>query len=131
MSGCILYAINNCGNESVLFGVNLVCGDGFSCIGGFTFIATLFIYRLFSSWIFQYTLLSIKYDSQPLLFHIPPIGFAYINPILPLIYISFAPSSAASSTTPTTASSAFKSSASSSSYSYPIWVDLPSTYIPS
>ena len=27
MPGCIFYAINNCGNKSVTFGVKFVCGD--------------------------------------------------------------------------------------------------------
>ena len=59
LSGYILYAINNFGNESVLFGVIFICGDWSSYIGVFTFIYIPFIYRLFSIWIFQYKCLII------------------------------------------------------------------------
>ena len=52
LMGCILYAINNCVNESVIFRVNFISGDWSSCIGGFPFLATPFIYRLFSGWVF-------------------------------------------------------------------------------
>ena len=72
LSGWILYAINNYGNESVLFRVNFVSGDWNSCIDRFTFISTLLIYRLFSSCIFQYTLLSIAAKSRTFFFPMPP-----------------------------------------------------------
>ena len=131
ISGCLLYAMNNCGNKSVLFGVNFVCGDWSSCIGGFPFLTTPFIYRLFSISIFQYMLFSIAAESQPLFFRMPHGGIAYVNPIFTLISVSFALSSAASLTTPTAASSAFKSVASYLYLSSPIWFYLPSLSIPS
>ena len=111
----IFYDINNSRNDLVMFGVNFIYGDWSSCIGGYPFLATPSIYRLFSSWVFKYKLLSIAYESQPLFFPIPPDGISYINPIFTLISIYFAISSADSSTTPTAASSALKSAASSSS----------------
>ena len=119
------YAINNCGNTFVLFGVDLICGYWSSCIGGFPFLAILLICRLFSSWIFQYALLSIAAESRPLLFPVPPGEIAYVNFIFSLIYIYFASYYAASWTTPTVAFSAFKSAASSSSSSFPSWIDPP------
>ena len=131
LSEWILYTSNNCGNESVLFRINFVCGDWSSCIGGFTFLSTPFIYHLLSIWIFQYTLLSIAAESRQLLFPIPSGGIAYVNPILTLISVSFALYSAASSTTPTLASPALKSAASDSSSYYTRWVDLLSPSIPS
>ena len=108
LSRCILYAINNCSNKSIMFGVNSVSGDWSSFVGGFTFLVVSFIYRLYSIWIIQYALLIITADSQPLLFPIPPGGISYVNPIFTLISVSFSSSSAASSSTPTAASSAFK-----------------------
>ena len=128
--GWILQVINNCGNQSVLFGVNFISVDWDSCIGGFIFLAKLLIYFLLSIWIFQYTLLSIADDSPPLLFPIPPGEIAYVNPILTFISIYFASSYVASSTTPTAAYYAFKSDASAASFYSPRWVDLPSPYIP-
>ena len=110
----ILYDIHNCGNKSVMFGVNFNNGDRSSYIGGFTFLATPFIYCLFSIWIFKYTLLSITSESRKFFFTIPPGGIAYVNNIFNFIYISFASSFAASSTNPTVAYSAFKLSASAS-----------------
>ena len=81
MSGYILYTINNCGNDTVLFGVNLIFGDGSICIGGFTFLATPFKYHLFFIWISQYTLLTIAVESRPLFYLIPPGGIAYVSSI--------------------------------------------------
>ena len=99
MSGWVSYAINNCGNKLVLFRVNFVCGDRSSCIGGFIFLSTPFIYRLFSIWIIHCTLLSIAAELRPLFFPIPPSRIAYVNTIFTLISISFASSSASPSTT--------------------------------
>ena len=87
LSGCVLYAINNFDNKSVLFGVIFICGDWSSSIGGFIFISIPFIYRLFSSWIFQYMFLCISSESQQLFFPIPPDGIAYVKPIFTLISI--------------------------------------------
>ena len=92
--GCNLYAINNCRNKSVLFGVNFVSGDWSSCIGDFRFLITLFIYRLYSICMIQNTLLNIAAELQTFLFLIPPSGIAYFNLILILTSISFASFSA-------------------------------------
>ena len=70
--------------------VNFVCGYWSSCIGGFTFLAMLSVYRLFYRCVFQYMLLSIAAESQPFLFPIPPSEIAYVNTISTLINISFA-----------------------------------------
>ena len=81
-----MYATKNSGNKSVLFGVNFICGEWSSCIGGFTFLAKPFIYWLFSSYIFQYTLSSIVDELQPFFFPVPPGGIVYVKPIF--IFIS-------------------------------------------
>ena len=47
MSGWIVYSINNCRNESVLFVIKFVYGDWISCTCGFSFLAKSLIYRLF------------------------------------------------------------------------------------
>ena len=80
-AGMHVYAINNCGKKSVLFRVNFVCGDWISCIGSFPFLSTPFIYHLFSSWTFQYTMLIIAAESWPLFFPIPYGGIAYANTV--------------------------------------------------
>ena len=74
----ILYTFNNCGNESYLFGVNFGSGDRISCICSFTLLAT-FIYYLFSSWIFQYTLLSTAADLQSFFLLYRLVGSLYVN----------------------------------------------------
>ena len=123
--GMNFYAIDIFSNYSVLFGVNFVSGNWSSFIGGLNFLDIPFIYRLFSSWIFQYALFSIAAESRPFFFPIPPAEISYVNTIFTLIYISFYSSFAASLTTCTAASSIFKSSISASfSYSFRLF-DLP------
>ena len=126
-----LCAINNCGNESVLFGVIFVSDDWSSFPGGSLFLVKSLIYRLSSSWIIYYTLSSIAAQSRPFLFPIPPGGIAYINTILILISIFFASSSATSSSTPTAASFTSFCAASPPSSTYPRWFDLLSPSKPS